>query len=57
LTPTNPLCPSKTLVLCTVPATGSVALVVATMLANAGKRMARSTRRTWSAAVDMVASS
>ncbi len=57
LTPTNPLCPSNVLVLCTVPATGSVALGVATMLANTGRRMARSTRRTWSAAVDTVASS
>jgi len=57
LTPTNPLCPSSVLVLCTVPATGSVALGVATMLAKTGKRMARSTRRSWSAAVDTVASS
>ena len=57
LTPTNPSCPSNVLVLCTVPATGSVALGVATMLANTGRRMARSTRRTWSAAVDTVASS
>ena len=57
LTPTNPSCPSNVLVLCTVPATGSVALGVATMLANTGRRMARSTTRTWSAAVDTVASS
>jgi len=56
-TPTNPLCPSKAFVLCTVPATGSVALGAATMVANTGRRMARSTRRTWSAAVDTVASS
>ena len=46
LTPTNPLCPSSVLVLRTVPATGSVALGVATMLANTGRRMARSTMRT-----------
>ena len=57
LTPTNPSCPSNVLVLWTVPATGSVALGVATMLANTGRRMARSTMRTWSAAVDTVASS
>ncbi|MGB8004164.1 MAG: hypothetical protein WCF27_07860 [Gaiellaceae bacterium] len=57
LTPTNPSCPSKVLVLCTVPMTGSVALGVATMLANTGRRIARSTMRTWSAAVDTVASS
>src|SRR4029450_2762502 len=57
LTPTKPLCPSNVLVLCTVPATGSVALGSATMLANTGRRMARSTMRTWSAAVDTVASS
>jgi hypothetical protein len=57
LTPTNPSCPSNVLVLCTVPATGSAALGVATMLANTGRRMARSTRRSWSAAVDTVASS
>jgi hypothetical protein len=57
LTPTNPLCPSNALVLCTVPATGSVALDVATMLANTGKRIARPTTRSWSAAVDTVASS
>src|SRR5919199_3592792 len=56
LTPTNPLCPSSVLVLCTVPATGSVALGVATMLANTGRRMARSTMRTWSLPVDTVAS-
>jgi len=36
---------------------GSVALAVATMRANTGRRIARSTRRTWSAAVDTVASS
>ena len=36
LTPTNPLCPSNVLVLCTVPATGSVALGVAMMLAAHG---------------------
>jgi hypothetical protein len=46
LTPTNPSCPSNRLVLCTVPATGNVALDVATMLANTGRRMARSTMRT-----------
>jgi hypothetical protein len=57
LTPTNPSCPSNVLVLFTVPAIGSVALGVATMLANIGTRMARSTTRTWSAAVDTVASS
>ena len=57
LTPTNPSCPSRVLVLCTVPATGSVALGVATMLANTGRCMAGSTTRTWSAAVDTVASS
>src|SRR4029450_2325533 len=57
LAPTNPSCPSNVLVLCTVPATGSVALGVATMVANTGRRIARSTRRTWSAAVDTVASS
>jgi hypothetical protein len=57
LTPTNPLCPSNRLVLCTVPATGSVALGMAKMRANTGRRMARSPRRTWSAAVDTVASS
>src|SRR5919197_1467880 len=57
LTPTNPSYPSNVLVLCTVPATGSVALGVATILANTGRRMARSTIRTWSAAVDTVASS
>ena len=57
LTPTNPLYPSNVLVLCTVSATGSFALGVATMLANTGKRMALSTMRTWSAAVDTVASS
>src|SRR5512132_3167911 len=34
-----------------------VALGVTTMLANTGRRMARSTIRTWSAAVDTVASS
>jgi hypothetical protein len=56
-TPTNPSCPSNVFVLCTVPATGSVALGVATMLANAGRRIARSTIRSWSAAVDTVASS
>jgi hypothetical protein len=48
LTPTNPSCPSNALVLCTVPATGSVALGVATMLANTDRLMARSTMRTWS---------
>jgi hypothetical protein len=57
LTPTNPSYPSNLLVLCTVPATGSVALGAATMLANTGRRMARSTMRIWSAAVDTVASS
>ena len=57
LTPTNPSYPSNLSVLCTVPATGSVVLGVATMLANTGRRMARSTMRTWSAAVDTVASS
>jgi hypothetical protein len=57
LTPTNPSCPSNVLVLRTMPATGSVALGVATMLAKTGKRMARSTMRNWSAAVDTVASS
>ena len=46
LTPTNPLCPSNRLVLCTVPATGSHTLGVGTMLANTGRRMARSRRRT-----------
>jgi hypothetical protein len=56
-TPTNPLRPSNVLVLCTVPATGSVALPVATMLANTGRRIASSTMRIWSAAVDTVASS
>jgi hypothetical protein len=55
--PTNPFRPSNVLVLCTVPATGSVALGVATMLANTGRRMARLTSRTWSAAVDTVVSS
>jgi hypothetical protein len=45
LTPTNPFCPSKVLVLCTVPATGSVALGVATMVANTGRRIARTTMR------------
>jgi hypothetical protein len=57
LTPTNPSRPSNVLVLCTVPATGSVVLGVATMLANTGSRIARSTMRIWSAAVDTVASS
>jgi hypothetical protein len=38
-------------------ATGNVALGVATMLANTDRRMARSTTRIWSAAVDTVASS
>jgi hypothetical protein len=57
LTPTNPFCPRNVLVLCTAPATGSVALGVATMLANTGRRIARTTMRTWSAAVDTVASS
>ncbi len=57
LTPTTPPWPSSVSVLCTVPATGSVALGVATMPANTGKRIARSTTRTWSAAVDTVASS
>src|SRR5437588_12939986 len=38
-TPTNPSCPSNVLVLCTVPATGSVALGVATLLANTGRRI------------------
>jgi hypothetical protein len=57
LTPTNPLRPSKVLVFCTMPATGSHALGVATTLANTGRRMARSTIRTWSAAVETVASS
>jgi hypothetical protein len=57
LTPTNPKRPSNALVLNTVPATGSVALWVATMPANTGSRMARSTMRSWSAAVEMVASS
>jgi hypothetical protein len=57
LTPTNPSCPSNVSVLCTMPATGSAALGVATMLANTGTRIARSTMRTWSAAVDTVASS
>ena len=57
LTPTNPSEPSNVLVLCTVPATGNVALGVATMLANTGRPMARSTIRTWSAAVDTVAAS
>ena len=57
LMPTKPSRPSKVLVLCTRPATGSVALGVATMLANTGRRMARSAKRTWSAAVDTVASS
>jgi len=56
-TPTNPSYPSNVLVLCTVPATGSVTLGVATMLAKTGRRIARSTIRTWSAAVDTVASS
>jgi hypothetical protein len=45
-TPTKPPCPSNPFVLCTTPATGSVALGVATMLANTGKRIARSTMRT-----------
>ena len=40
LTPTNPSCPSNVLVLRTVPATGSVALGVATMLANTERCMA-----------------
>jgi hypothetical protein len=40
-----------------MPATGSATLGVATMLANTGTRMARSTSLTWSAAVDTVASS
>ena len=57
LTPTNPANPSNLLVLCTAPATGSVTLGVATMLANTGKRIARLTIRTWSTAVDTVASS
>jgi hypothetical protein len=57
LTPTNPSYPSNVFVFWTVPATGSVALGVATMPANTGMRMARSTMRTWSAAVDTVASS
>src|SRR5438128_10772393 len=56
-TPTNPSCPNNVLVLFTVPATGTVTLGVATMLANTGRLMARSTTRTWSAAVDTVASS
>jgi hypothetical protein len=46
LTPTKPSWPSSALVLCTSPATGSVALDVATSSANAGTRMARSTMRT-----------
>src|SRR5262249_57486512 len=57
LTPTNPLCPSNVLVFCTVPATGSVALGVATMLANTGRRIARATTGLWAAAVETVASS
>jgi hypothetical protein len=57
LTPTNPFCPSSVFVLLTAPATGSVALGMATICANTGRRMARSTMRTWSAAVDTVASS
>jgi len=57
LTPTNPLRPSNVLVLCTTPATGSVAFGVATMFANTGKRIARATMRSWSAAVETVASS
>ena len=57
LTPTNPSYPSSLLVLRTGPATGSVTLRMATMLANTGRRIARSTMRTWSAAVDTVASS
>jgi len=56
-TPTKPFCPSNVSVLCTVPATGSVALGRATMPANTGRRIARSTMSTWSAAVDTVASS
>jgi hypothetical protein len=39
------------LVFCTVPATGSVTLGVTTMRANIGKRLTRSTMRTWSVAV------
>jgi hypothetical protein len=57
LTPTNPPRPSNALVLWTVPATGSDTLDVATMLASTGRRMAATTRRTWSAAVDTVAAS
>jgi hypothetical protein len=57
LTPTKPSWPSNASVLCTVPATGSVALDAETVLANTGSRIARSTTRTWSAAVDTVASS
>jgi hypothetical protein len=57
LTPTKPPRPSSVFVLCTMPATGSVALGVATMLAKAGRRIARRTIRTWSAAVETVASS
>lgn len=57
LTPTNPLRPSSVSVLCTVPATGGVTLGVATMAANTGRRMARLTMRSSSAAVDTVMSS
>jgi hypothetical protein len=46
LTPTNPSRPSNVLVLCTVPATGKVAVEVATMRANTATRIARSTMRT-----------
>jgi hypothetical protein len=46
LTPTNPLCPSNRFVLCTVPETGSHTLGVATMRANTGSRIARTTIRT-----------
>ena len=42
----EPVTASKVFVLCTVLATGTVALVVATMLANTGRRIARSTMRT-----------
>jgi hypothetical protein len=56
-TPTKPLCPRSVLVLCTVPATGNVALDVATMFANTGRCRARSTMSSWSAAVETVVSS
>jgi hypothetical protein len=57
LTPTTSWYPSSLLVLCPVPATGSVALGAARMLANTGTCIASSTMRTWPAAVETVASS